>query len=110
MIVKDWIDKQGIKRRSAVPSEYDKPDEGIPLDIYNELDILYEDTPLSFRVAFYDKLWQRGLIERKDFFARDAVDRFRQALLNALALDANLTVQYVRDLEQKAIPNGTGIK
>lgn len=89
LIKLDYTDEHGNQRRVFVPEQgHFAPEEGIPADMYGQLDALYTDTPASFRHRLYNALWRRGLIEPADFLRKDAGDLYRSAMLETLRFDA----------------------
>lgn len=91
-IVKDYMDERGIMRRVEVDKSSTRPSEGVPLDVFDLLDEIYEASPVQFRKALYKSLWDRGLIERKDYQRRTASQDFRSAFQAAVARDASDTI------------------
>lgn len=94
-MIKEYTDERGIKRRVEVDLPSRNPIEGVPVDVYDILDERLKDTPMSFRRAFYDKLWQRNLIQVSDFKRRKARDQVREALLSSIACDATDIVRQI---------------
>lgn len=90
--VKDYMDERGIMRRVQVDKSTTRPSEGVPLDVFDILDEIYGECPLSFRKALYKSLWDRGLIERKDYKRRNASNDFRSAFQASIARDAASTI------------------
>lgn len=85
----DYTNEHGNQRRVFVPDNgHVPPEEGIPADMYGQLEALYADAPASFRHRLYDALWRRGLIEPADFLRKDAGDLYRSAMLETLRFDA----------------------
>lgn len=89
LIKLDYLDEHGSQRRVFVPDNgYAAPEEGIPADMYGQLDRLYADATPDFRRRLYDALWRRGLIEPVDFLQKDTADKYRAAMLEVLRFDA----------------------
>lgn len=103
MITKDWTDERGVKRRSYVINEYDTPDHGMPADVFDDLDILYEDTSQAFRVTLYNRLWELGLIEVTHYNSKQAMSKYRQALQYAIRHDASDAIRQIRTLDLETI-------
>lgn len=106
MITKDYTDDRGIKRRVWVLSESDDPSMGMYADVYEDLEIFYEDTSLEFRKRLYERLWAIGLIEPSDFRKPKAKAKYRQTLQFAIANDATDAIRYIQQLEME-INNGS---
>jgi hypothetical protein len=85
----DYRDENGVMRRVLLPADSDRydPEEGVPLDLYGDLDELYQDAPPVFRYNLYQMLYDRGLIEPADFLAPGALDIYRQVILSIIKHD-----------------------
>lgn len=97
----DYTDKNGLRRRVLVKSEYDNPEKGIPIDVYDVLDEYLEDASTTFRHKLYTRLWDMGLIEANDFLAATAKQRVRQALNSSLARDAVDITRHILNITEK---------
>lgn len=89
MIV-DWVDDDGLPRRSRLPDDgiqYD-PREGIPLDVYDEIMSLYLDATPDFRHDLVRELHRRELVVAEDFAHNGAIKRYQAALRTVLKHDA----------------------
>ena len=92
----DYRDADGIQRRVALPDESTiDPSEGLPVSL--NLDMLFEGLPHHFRVAFYQALWDVGLIEPCDYTRPGASDLFRRAMMIAIKQDFFAVLQLARE-------------
>lgn len=91
-IVKEYLDDRGVQRRVLVDKPNTRPSEGVPIDVFDILEDTFKDSPLSFRQKLYQGLWDRNLIEKKDFQKSTAPKDFRSALLAAIARDAETAI------------------
>lgn len=94
-IEKEYTDERGVQRRVIVDKPNTKASEGIPIDVFDILDNTFNESPLSFRIKLYKGLWDRGLIEKKDFLKSTAAKDFRSAILAAIARDAETAIQNI---------------
>lgn len=92
MKIMDYADAQGIRRRVALPDDWngDDPAEGIPVSF--DLDAVYGDLPVEFRRALYQACWDQGLITACDYVQPGASEKFRRALLNVIKFDFVTTI------------------
>jgi len=110
MLRKEYTDLRGFKRRVGVLNSTDDPSEGIPLDVFLDLDELYSDVPETFRVALYNRLWDMGLIEATDFLAANAANRVKTALQLTLKSAATDIVRFITSINLESNQNGTSHK
>lgn len=96
-IKKEFQDERGIMRRVVVDKANTRPSEGIPIDVFDVLDEMFEDCPLSFRKILYNGLWARGLIEKEDFSKRTALNDLRSALQASIARDASDIILKIKE-------------
>ena len=99
MIKKDYINQQGIQRRVWLLNTLDDPEQGMPADVFDDLDELYQDASQAFRDKLYSRLWQLNLIEPQDFQKSSAIKRYRQALQFAIKHDATDAIRHIKKLE-----------
>lgn len=109
-MIKEYTDASGIKRKVKLLRTTDLPEEGIPVDCYNDIAELLVNSTQHFREKFFHLLWENGLIEPKDFLHKTAHDRVRQALQMAMKRDAADIIQYITTLHTETIQNGTSHK
>lgn len=107
MIIKEYVDERGVKRRVKVLRSSDSANEGIPIDVYNDLSELLSNSSENFKTKFFSLLWEVGLIEPKDFLHKTAHERSRQCLSMAMKRDASDIIQYITSLHTETIQNGT---
>lgn len=110
MMIKEYVDQRGVKRRVKVMSSSDDPSEGIPIDVYNDLSELLGDSSENFKTKFFSLLWEVGLIEPKDFLHKAAHEKLRQVLQMAMKRDASDIIQYITTLHTEIRQNGTSHK
>jgi len=103
MIKKDWIDASGVRRRSWLQFEADSPEQGMPADVFDDLDILYQGTSETFRIILYGRLWDLNLIEPQDYDTNIAIRHYRQALQFAIRHDATDAIRHIRQLDLETI-------
>lgn len=85
----DYQDRDGVMRRVMVPDDgidHD-PQEGIPVDMFDEIIGIYHDASANFRYNLCKALWQRGLIYPADYLQPGADKAYRQALTVAIKHD-----------------------
>lgn len=82
---KTYTDDTDIPRVVLVPPQETDLRKGIPLSL--DLTPLFGHMPQAFQTAFYKALHAQGLIEPKDYFQRDAAERYRRALLSVIKHD-----------------------
>ncbi len=95
----DYTDGNGLPRRVLLPDNgmtY-SPEEGIPLDLYDDLDDLYKHMPDEFKANLIRELWARDLIEPADFMQASAPDRYRQAMLMVIKYDAMNAISLAKE-------------
>lgn len=109
-MIKEYTDANGIKRRVKVLNSSDMPEEGIPVDCYNDIAELLVNSTQHFREKFFHLLWENGLVEPKDFLHKTAHDRLRQCLQMAMKRDASDIIQYITTLNTEIRQNGTSHK
>lgn len=90
----DYKDLDGIQRRSLVSSPDIEPAEGIPVSF--DIDRLFADYPLDFRIRVVNEFWAQGLITRDDFLAHDAPDRIRRALQSTYKVDTVEIINFAK--------------
>lgn len=86
----EFTDSLGKPRRVLLPDngvDY-PPSEGIVVDMYDDLDALYNHVPVEWNVRLAQELKRRDLVEPEDFLAPDAPTRFRSAMLTVIKHDA----------------------
>jgi hypothetical protein len=95
---KTFQDDSGISRVVLIPPGETDLKRGIPLSL--DLSPLFGHMPDSFQRDFYAALHAQGLIEPKDWFKRDASERYKRALLTVMKHDF-LSVQAIAIKEMK---------
>ena len=88
MVKVDYVDSNGLNRRVLLKNEYDNPQKGIPIDVYETINELYSNATNEFKNGFYTRLWNMGLVEPHNFASNDAKTKVRQCLNASLACDA----------------------
>lgn len=78
----------GVQRRVQLPSAEYAAEEGIPVDVYDKIELMYNECSPSFRAGLWAELWQRGLVEPEDYTKPGALQSFQQALLATIRHDA----------------------
>lgn len=97
MVKLEYEDSRGFRRRVIVPSSYDKPEMGIPIDIYDLLDEYLAEIPELIRVELYKQLWRRHLIEMHDFMNMTSGKRMRESLIATFNMSAVNIIQYIKE-------------
>ncbi len=97
MIQLEYIDQNGIHRRVKVSNRGDNPQIGIPVDVYDLIDEMYTDMPDKLRVELCKQLWNRNLIESKDFHHPTAGKRVRESLIATYNLSAVNLIMYIKE-------------
>lgn len=82
---KTYTDDTDIPRVVLVPAHETDLKKGIPLSL--DLTELFGHMPQEFQRAFYKALHAQGLVEPKDYFQRDAAERYRRALISVIKHD-----------------------
>lgn len=101
LIKQDYRDERGIMRRVLVPADYAvQLQEGIPADMFDILDELYQDTPFSFRERLYNALWRRNVIEVQDLNTSQGASLYMAALKEAVKADAFSVITRVKELQK----------
>lgn len=95
----DYEDEHGCMRRVLLPVDtHYPPEEGIPVDFYEEIFELYRHTPPEFCYNLIKALYARNLVEPEDFMDSDAKKRYQAAMLSVLKHDAYRVEQKVMEM------------
>jgi hypothetical protein len=92
----DYTDKDGLRQRALVPNNGVDPGEGVPLSL--PIRDLYGHMPLEFQVRLSDALFNRGLVEPRDFLRPGAAELTRNAILDVCKHDALSIISLAKSL------------
>jgi hypothetical protein len=96
----DYTDSNGLRRRVLVKSEYDPPERGIPIDVYELLIEFYDDASTQFVHKLYNILWDLNLVEPSDFQQPANKAKIRQAINSALKRDSTDLQRYILNITE----------
>lgn len=96
----DYVDNNGLRRRVLVKTEYDAPEKGIPIDVYELLLEFYEDASTQFVRSLYERLWDMKIIERTDFMQPVNKAKIRQAINSTIRCDATDLQRYIINITE----------
>lgn len=102
MLVKDYVDKKGIKRRVLVPDESTPPEQGIPQSVDFDEELQSKGNSPEFVKRLYNELAARGLITPSDFLKADSPMLIRSALLSTIQVDAQILQTIAKEQLQNA--------
>lgn len=77
-VKREFVDRDGIRRRVLVPADVTDYSEGIPVSL--PVDTLFAHCAVEYRRSLIEELWARGLVEPCDFMKPGAPELITAAL------------------------------
>jgi len=96
MITKDYRGEDGIMRRVLLPHDDAVTSEGVPVSV--DIGQLYPHAPPEFVARLSQALFDRGLIEPRDFLRPGAHELTRDAFLDVIREDALSIVSLAKSM------------
>lgn len=87
MIVRDYDDKYGIRRRVLLPDDDTNVEEGVPISMFWDAFFLERGFSLGFVKRFVDETWGRNLITPQECADQRNAELLRAAWLGAAKAD-----------------------
>lgn len=102
MFERDYVDKNGIPRRSLVETEVSSPEKGILTSVYLDEALRERGCSTEFVKKLYQEMHTRGLVTPEDVQSPQNAELLRAALQSTIRMD----VQTLQALAKEQLPNG----